>query len=72
MTGQLKEVFGIYANDRRQQGRGKPFIVVMTEAAKRVKRIKYIVAGNKAGKDKKGRIHTDGDCDRVRQRYVPL
>lgn len=32
MTGQLKEVFGIYANDRRQQGGGKPFIVVMTEA----------------------------------------
>ena len=23
MTGQLKEVFGIYANDRRQQGGGK-------------------------------------------------
>lgn len=32
MTGQLKEVFGIYANDRRQQGWGKPFIVVMAEA----------------------------------------
>lgn len=31
MTGQLKEVFGIYANDRWQQGVGKPFIVVMTE-----------------------------------------
>lgn len=32
MTGELKEVFGIYANDRRQQGGGKPFIIVMTEA----------------------------------------
>lgn len=32
MTGQLKEVFGIYTNDRRQQGEGKHFIVVMTEA----------------------------------------
>lgn len=31
MTGQLKEVFDIYANDRRQQGGGKPFIVVVTE-----------------------------------------
>lgn len=32
MTGKLKEVFGIYENDRRQQGAGKPFIVVVTEA----------------------------------------
>lgn len=32
MTGQLKEVFGIYANDRRQQGAGKIVVEVMTKA----------------------------------------
>lgn len=32
MTGQLKEVFGIYANDRRQQGTGKIIVEVMTKA----------------------------------------
>lgn len=32
MTGQLKEVFGIYANDRRQQGAGKIIVEVMTKA----------------------------------------
>ncbi len=32
MTGQLKEVFGIYTNDRRQQGAGKIVVEVMTKA----------------------------------------
>lgn len=32
MTGQLKEVFGIYENDRRQQGAGKIVVEIMTKA----------------------------------------